>query len=133
MKINFKLHGIDDAMEAVRNVGGVMTNERMTPLAMEALQPVLDTARELAPVHTGKLRDNIVISDELRPTSRKRNEEGTVYVGILADHAYHARFVEFGTVHMQAQPFLGPAFEQHRDQIIDILGKGAGRLILSAN
>lgn len=133
MKVNFRLHGIDDAMDAIRNVGGVMTNERMTPVAMEALQPVLDTARELAAVHTGEMRDSIVISDELRPTSKKRNEEGIVYVGILADHAYWARFNEFGTVHMQAQPFLTPAFEQHRDLIIDILGKGAGRLILSAN
>lgn len=130
--LDFDLSGIDQAVRAVRNIGQAVTDEKIAPEAMQALEPVAETARQLAPVRSGELRDNIVVSDMLRDAPQ-RGRGGVVYVGVLAGKALHAGFVEFGTVNMQAEPFLAPAFEQHRDLIIDILGKGAGRLILSAN
>lgn len=129
--LDFALSGIDQAVRTVRNIGQAVTDEKIAAEAMQALEPVAETARQLAPVRSGELRDNIVVSDMLRDGPERKGK--AVYVGVLAGKALHAGFVELGTLHMQAQPFLTPAFEQHRDLIINILGKGAGRLILSAN
>lgn len=129
--LNFDLSGIEDAVAAIRRIGGAVTDDTIKPEAMHALEPVLETARQLVPRDTDELHDSIVIGDQLRD-GPERGRGGSVYVGVLAGKALHGWFVEGGTVHMQAEPFLGPAFEQHRELVIDILGKGAGRLILSA-
>lgn len=62
------------------------------------------TAKALAPVDTGELRESITadVRDAL-----------TRLVGIVEARAPHAPFPEFGTVKMQAQPYMRPALEQH--------------------
>lgn len=57
-------------------------------------------AKELCPVDTGRLRNSI--SSELRT-------ENDNLVGIVGTDVEYAPFVEFGTVRMDAQPFLIPA------------------------
>lgn len=59
-------------------------------------------AQDRAPVLTGKLRD------KTQATVDGGNAE------VTADTKY-ARFVELGTGHGPAQPFLYPAFAEHRD------------------
>jgi len=132
--IEFALSGVEHAISAVRNIGAAVTDDTIKPEAMKALEPVAETARMLVPVLSGDLRESIVVGDHLQaaPARGGRRSAG-VYVGVLAGQAFHGWFVEAGTVKMAAQPFLAPAFEQHRDEIVDILGKGAGRLILQAN
>lgn len=58
----------------------------------------LAKAQELVPVDTGELRDSLYVA----PT-----EDGEV-IGAGAEHAL---FVELGTVHMAAQPYLTPAMQ----------------------
>jgi HK97 gp10 family phage protein len=130
--MEFVLTGIDAAMHAMRNIDAKVTNENIKPEAARALQPVLETARRIAPVDRGEFRDSLAISDTVSD-GLTRDGRGAMYFGPLEDQAFHGWFVELGTVHMAAQPTIVPAFEQHRDEIVDILGKGAGRLILSAN
>lgn len=130
--LDFALSGIDQAVRAVRNIGQAVTDETIKPEAAKALEPVLDTARQIAPVDSGEFRDSLAIGDQVVGEA-SRGRGGSIYFGPLAGKADHAWFIELGTVHMAAQPTIAPAFEQHRDLVIDILGKGAGRLILSAN
>ena len=130
--LDFAMSGIDDAISAIRRIGGAVTDDTIKPVAAKALEPVLETARQLVPRDTDELHDSLVISDRLH-SAPERGKGGSVYVGVLQGQALHGWFVEGGTVHMQAQPFLGPSFEQHRELIVDVLGKGAGRLILNAN
>lgn len=61
---------------------------------------VAERARELAPVETGELRDSIHYDRDLP-------DGGTV----RADAPY-AAYVELGTVHMAAEPYLTPALMQ---------------------
>lgn len=132
--IKFALGGVEQAIASIRNIGAAVNDNSLSIEAMRALEPVAETARLLAPVQSGELRDSIVVSDQLLSQPRRDGgrKGGGVYVGVLATQAFYAWFVELGTVKMAAQPFLAPAFEQHRQDIIDILGKGAGRLILKA-
>jgi HK97 gp10 family phage protein len=59
-------------------------------------------ARQLAPVDTGAMRDSIYVEQQ---------GEARFTVGVKESYA---KFVEYGTVHQDAQPFLRPAFELAR-------------------
>ncbi|MEM1566734.1 MAG: HK97 gp10 family phage protein [Candidatus Bathyarchaeia archaeon] len=83
------LQRLDDA--AQRNI-----QEHLERWAME----VREHARALAPVRTGLLRNSIYT----------KTSGWTVKVGASAEYAI---YVEFGTRHMQAKPFLRPAVEEH--------------------
>lgn len=67
---------------------------------------VAETARTNAPVDTGELQGSI------------EAEMLSEFEGHVIATAEHAPFVEFGTVHMVAQPFMAPAVEQHRTQFV---------------
>jgi HK97 gp10 family phage protein len=69
---------------------------------------VQQAASERAPRDTGKLAENIVISDI--------KEGGTVDIGPDRDRFY-GLFLEFGTSKMSARPFLQPAFEENKEQV----------------
>lgn len=59
-------------------------------------------AKKLCPVDTGRLRNSI--------THAVSSSENAVYVGTNVEYAPH---VELGTRHMDAQPFLRPAAQDH--------------------
>lgn len=81
----------------------------------DTTEGIRDEARYMAPVLSGELRSSIQASAE--------GSEGEVTVG-----AEHARFVEFGTSRMAAQPFLFPASEIERNRFVDRV-KNAGKRI----
>ncbi len=62
-------------------------------------------ARQLVPVDTGALRASIKIAKQPRYGS---------LIGTLEASEFYAKFVEYGTVNMDAQPFMTPAAEQGR-------------------
>lgn len=83
---------------------------RMNQLRAQALnqwaEDLQKTAKELAPVRTGHLRDSIEV---------KVNERsGKAWVQISQGHTReYAFYVEKGTSKMDEQPFLGPAAQIH--------------------
>lgn len=72
---------------------------------------IADEARQRVPVDTGRLRDSIAV---------KREGNGwTIIAEAKADSgAPYGHMVEFGTVHSSPQPFLVPALESQRAEII---------------
>ena len=98
---------------------------RINEAAMdEALDMVLASARQNAPVKTGQLRDNI----EKRKRRRGGTVRGTIGVkgriskkGAPGDpHMDAAMANEFGTQFMSAQPFLYPALKNNRARIREL-------------
>lgn len=71
-------------------------------------------ARAGAPVAEGDLRDSI--KKKLIETARE------VYGEVIV-HAFYGHMVEFGTVKMPADPYVGPAYERHRAKFIAGLAK----------
>lgn len=61
------------------------------------------TAKQLAPVDTGRLRNSI--THDIRDNG---------HVAVIGTNVEYAPFVEFGTRRAPAQPFLFPAFQRER-------------------
>lgn len=94
-------------------------NKRITREALEnGAYPIQATARRLAPRRPPHpdMADNIVISTQRAAPG----ETAAIKVGPSTDHFY-AFFVENGTVHMAARPFLRPAFDQHWRGALDTI------------
>lgn len=90
-------------------------------------------AKELCPVDTGRLAGSITTAaqdKQTRPQSpatgadaiQVPREEGEVYVGTAVEYGPH---VEFGTIHMDAQPFLRPALELALGHVLTIVQRNA--------
>jgi HK97 gp10 family phage protein len=70
---------------------------------------------ERAPAMTGFLRSQITMSSKATG-----GDEGSMQVMVgPSKKAYYGIFQEFGTRFMKAQPFMRPAFEQTKDQVLD--------------
>ena len=76
-------------------------------ITKKVAEQVVDVAREMAPVDTGRLRGSITIQ-----------RDGNSHA-VTTDVPY-APFLEFGTTKMPAQAFLGPAAESVRLAYLDI-------------
>ena len=93
----------------------------------EVAEKIRDSAKENAPVDTAALQKSIaketithkgkVKSIRVRAGGRVRNPK----TGRLVDYA---SYVEFGTSRMAAQPFLRPAYVEHRQEILKAITRG---------
>lgn len=118
--MKFALSGGEDALRNLEMIKESVTDRHLEADALEMVQPIVDDAKELAPVGEGDMRDSIEATTF---------EDGTIGV-IIRDWKGH--FFEFGTVHMRATPMLLPAFEANADQVLDAFGERIGVRITGA-
>lgn len=104
-------------------------NDAIKPVMEQVANSVVATAKSLAPVRTGKLRDSIGWTWGEAPVGTmvigkvKDRKSGNLAITIFAggNRAFWARWVEFGTSSggfggngSPAQPFFYPAWRAHR-------------------
>ena len=96
---------------------------RQDAYSIRALTTVYNSKRgrrvRFAKIKYGFLADNI------RVTTRK-HKAGAVVATIHNGKAYWGMFLEFGTKHMAARPWLTPAFEAKQGETLEVLGKRLG-------
>lgn len=104
--ITARLTGLGNALRRIRLLPRQVNNARNEALEQWA-RDLEKTAKDLAPVRKGKLRDSI--------EAKVNTGSGKAYVhikpGATREYAY---YVEKGTSKMEDQPFLGPAAQIHR-------------------
>jgi HK97 gp10 family phage protein len=86
---------------------------------------VRDEAKDLVPVRTGLLKSAIF-------AAYGDKEAPDVLVGVNHKKAPHSHLVEFGTVKMQAQPFMRPAITATRGKVIAIVADGMKKILEKA-
>lgn len=117
-----KVEGLKEVQTALRQLPDATAKNVMRRVLRKAGQPVADRARELAPVDEGDLRDSIVVSTKLSKAQRqKRRKSGKndVEIFVGAGAKPHAHLQEFGTSFHPAKPFLRPAWDQLKRQVLD--------------
>jgi HK97 gp10 family phage protein len=78
----------------------------------DAAENVASTARSLAPSDTGATRASISV--EMAADGMDAS---------IGPTTYYARFIEYGTVHMAPQPFMGPALDAVRPRLVEMLSR----------
>lgn len=87
--------------------------QALAEVVENAARPIEDEAKTLVPVDTGRLQRSI--DTEMTETTPTRA------VATVGPHTEYAGFVEFGTVHQRAQPYMRPAFDSKKQEAVDVL------------
>ncbi|MBT0160780.1 HK97 gp10 family phage protein [Candidatus Bathyarchaeota archaeon A05DMB-2] len=107
VEITCDVEGIEEFKAAIQQFDSAMQRHVHTLLASWATD-VKALAKQLAPVRTGHLKSSIYAKIQQ-------------WVAEIGAEATYALFVEFGTRHMQAQPYLYPAIQEHLPQLEAII------------
>ncbi|KFL51660.1 hypothetical protein JM78_24945 [Burkholderia pyrrocinia] len=107
--------GLADLRADFEKLAKAQSTKALRRATVAGAKVIRDEARARAPKKTGKLRRNIVSA-----ALRQKDAPGLATAGVRvrskgkADsttNAYYWRFVELGTQHMKAEPFMRPAFD----------------------
>ena len=102
-EVTWKLEGVEELKTAIERFDSNVQTEIYRQLAAWASN-IEATARQLVPVRTGYLQSTIYA----------RISDWAAEVGAKA--AYSA-FVEFGTRHVKAHPYIYPAVQEHLPEL----------------
>jgi HK97 gp10 family phage protein len=111
--LSWELIGLDEEMKRLREMGAELEQEVYKVLG-EHGKKIREGAKSRVPVSSGRLQRS------LKMTRSRRKMYAKIYSKETAD-CYHAPFIEYGTKHSEARPFLGPAArEDEPDFVADI-------------
>lgn len=98
--MSFEVEGMRQLKERLRRLESI--GDRIGEKALIAGAEILQAEMERrSPKRTGALSKHIIISEVVK---------GNIDVGPEVKDYFYARFLEFGTKFMTAQPFIEPAF-----------------------
>ncbi len=127
--ISVRVEGMEGILRDLRKAQADVQQEAREVLKEQA-KVIRDDARSRCPEDTGTLKRSVRSS-----VSRKRLDASVSAGGkVRGKDAYYAQFVEFGTKHAPAKPFLYPAGRAHEKEteeklvkvLTDAVRKGAG-------
>jgi HK97 gp10 family phage protein len=115
MRMKFEVVGALDLAQTLRELGIEVTNKSIGPALRKAARPMVTAAKSLAPRDTGLLRRAIGVT----VTRPKKGVPQVALIGARSkkgapkseSRSFIGRLLEFGTVKMQARPWLRPAYD----------------------
>jgi HK97 gp10 family phage protein len=134
--LQVKVRGFAELDTALAELPKALRRNVVRQAAVKALTPVRDLARALVPLRTGALLESIQVSTRLTRRQRRGRAERAytveAYVGSGGKGARHAHLVEFGTKKMAARPFLRPAWDTTKREVLEILKLELWRMLAKA-
>lgn len=120
---NMKLEGMENLLNEIDKLGQKGSRIENTALK-EAGNIVKESIVKEVPVRTGKLKENITVSNVKSKDGVKKVEVGP------GKDEYYAAFLEFGTTNMDANPFISRGYENSKEEaekvIVEEIKKGLG-------
>jgi HK97 gp10 family phage protein len=120
-----KVEGLSEIMTALRELPNATAKNVMKRVLLKRAEPVAERARQLAPFKEGHLKASIHVSTKLTKRQKGRHrkvhrDDVEVFVGPGTDPAAHLQ--EYGSSIHPAQPFMRPAWDQTKDDLLDGIG-----------
>lgn len=138
VKTTVKVEGLRELDEALGQLSKAAARGVLRRVGLKALQPVAETARNLAPDDpaTGgnDLRSSIGVGTKLsrrqaklaRRAVKQGGDKSFVEVYAGAGQIPHAHLQEFGTSRHSAQPFMRPAWDSNKSGVLDTIKSELG-------
>jgi len=117
--VEIEVEGIDKLFRMLDNAQRSLIDE-LDALIDSAAKLIWDSAVTFVPVRTGNLKSTIRIEETGQSMERVVRAGG--------DQAPYAPCVEYGTYKMAAQPYMRPAAEARRAEVIALIREGIMRL-----
>lgn len=144
MKKTVRVEGLRELDEALGELSKSAARGVLRRVGLRALEPVAETARQLAPddpdTSGNDLRSSIGVGTRLSARQARLNRRAIragadkdfveVYAG--AGPLPQAHNQEFGNVNHRAQPFLRPSWDQNKDKVLDTVKSDLGAEIKKA-
>ena len=111
MDVNF--NGLEELTQRIRSFQN--TQEFENQALMEAGKHMKKELEKTAPVRTGKLKGNILMSE----IKDNKIDVGTSQQG----NGFYGFFLEYGTSTMNANPWARPAWEMNKQKVKDIMAE----------
>jgi HK97 gp10 family phage protein len=120
--ITVKVEGLKEVQAALRELPNATAKNVMKRVLLRRAQPVADVAKGLVRVFEGHLQHSINVSTNLTRRQKARHrkvdrDDVEVFVGPGTDPAAHLN--EFGSSHQTAHPFMRPAWDQTKDDLLE--------------
>lgn len=125
MKTTVKIEGLKDVQAALSELPKATGKNVLRRVLRKRAQPMAQAAAANAPVEAGTLKASIGVGTKLtrRQAAQHRkmfaNDRASVEIFVGAGGLPQAHLQEFGTSEHAPQPFLRPAFDAHKDAILD--------------
>ncbi len=111
---SLEIEGVDNVLKKLEELGA--KGRRMENTALRrAGNRVKDAIQDETPVSTGNLKRSIAVSNVRTKDGAKHVEVGPNKDG------WYGRFVEFGTVHIKANPFMSRGYEKSKEDAVRII------------
>jgi HK97 gp10 family phage protein len=148
MKVTVKVEGLRSLKAALDELPKATARNIMLRVLKQHAEPIASAARQLAPVDTGDLKRSIRVlarktggdagkaafAEAMRSGASRaeagqaaraanRSARNAVLVLIGPGRQPQAIMQEFGTEHHPAQPFMRPAWDRYRDDLLPSIGK----------
>jgi HK97 gp10 family phage protein len=118
MSVKMRLTGAKELKAALQNLPLDDNRDGIARRVLkEAGKPILAAARSMAPVDTGRLKKAIFMRSQ-----RVQRGDVTVAIGVRRGRVFYGWFQEFGTKYLPPQPFMRPAWDAHKGDLIRKIG-----------
>ena len=125
MTVTVKIEGLSELKAAIEQLPKATGKSVMRKVLLARAKPIAAAAKSYVPVESGELRDSIIASTRLSKRQKRDAKETASYVEVYAGAGPlpHAHLVEFGNVHNQPQPYMRPAWDNHKGALLDAIKK----------
>jgi HK97 gp10 family phage protein len=144
--VSVKVEGLKELQAALAELSKATQRNTIRRSLISAAKPFVDRAKTLVPVDTGDLKNAIVAGGKIEAAGKaeyaevkrsggsdadalaamrtaRRSGKGSeivIYAGVQK-LAWYAHFVEFGTEKKQARPFIRPAWDAEKDNMMEAI------------
>ncbi len=124
MKTTVKVEGLRELEAALAELGEVPRRRVGRDALRAGGEITARAARALAPVDEGNLRESIDVSGVLAPSQRGAQKKVAADQEQFVGPGQHPQAItqEFGTVNHPPQPFMRPAWDSTKDQVLKTIG-----------
>lgn len=133
MKVTFKVEGLRELDAALGQLTVSAAKGVLRRVGRKALVPFDESWRSKAPHLTGQLEESGGVGSKLTRSQRKAVEREN-FIEVFAGPGPNPQAIqqEFGNVNQAASPFVRPAWEETKDQTLDIVKRELGDEIQKA-
>ena len=122
-RIDFDLKGAKEMENLLLQLGSPRVVNRLGDRALiAATKPIITEAKRLVRKKTRRLERAITAV----VATRRRDGERVVYIGFKKAESWRAHFIEYGTAHAPAYPFMRPALDSQAPAALDEMGRVLG-------